>query len=125
MSEEIKLALTKGYKIIKIDQVWHWPENQRINTLFKDYIARAYREKVEASGKQLFLKCSHVYCSMFTGWPPNIETLITENGMDHPDTCAAVDAYVHEQAAMGIMIRPEFVEKNIGRRTFAKLVLNK
>ena len=54
MSEEIKLAVEKGYEVVDIEQVWHWPEDQRTNTLFKEYIARAYREKVEASGETFF-----------------------------------------------------------------------
>ena len=46
------MAVEKGYEIVDIEQVWHWPEDQRSSTLFKEYVATAYREKVEASGKR-------------------------------------------------------------------------
>ena len=50
VSEEVKLALEKGYEVVSIDEVWHWPTNQRSETLFHEFIATAYREKLEASG---------------------------------------------------------------------------
>ena len=50
MSEEVKLALKMGYKLIAMHEVWHWDETQRDETLFRPYIQRAYREKIEASG---------------------------------------------------------------------------
>ncbi len=66
VSEEVKLALEKGYEIVNIDQVWHWPEDQRVTTLFKEFISRAYRDKVEASGESHnFLMVSQITILIF------------------------------------------------------------
>ncbi|CAH1103834.1 unnamed protein product [Psylliodes chrysocephalus] len=44
---ELKKALEKGYEIIQIDEVWHFP--QKSNDLFKDYIRDFMKIKLEAS----------------------------------------------------------------------------
>jgi hypothetical protein len=41
-------ALEKGYRIIQMHEVWHFP--QRTDTLFKEYIDTFAKNKLEASG---------------------------------------------------------------------------
>ena len=72
----------------------------------------------------LTFKCSYIIV-YFSGWPSDLEQLIAANGMEHPDTQQAIDTYIENWAEMGILIRPDSVEKNPARRNFAKLVLNK
>ena len=38
VSEELKLAVKQGYKLHYVFELWHWPEEQRSCTLFKDFI---------------------------------------------------------------------------------------
>ena len=45
---EVMKALEKGYRILQIHEVWHFP--QKTNTLFKDYIDTFAKIKLEASG---------------------------------------------------------------------------
>ena len=75
--------------------------------------------------RQKFVMSYLSYMLYCLGWPPAIEALINQNGMNHPDTQQAINTYMENWATMGIVIRPEFVEKNPARRNFAKLVLNK
>lgn len=45
---EIYYAVEKGYKIVKIHEVWHYPD--RVTGLFKDYIDAFLKIKQQASG---------------------------------------------------------------------------
>lgn len=53
---EIEKALEKGYKIEEILEVWHWvkfeqyDKNTKSGGLFTDYINKALKLKLEASG---------------------------------------------------------------------------
>ena len=47
---EIEEAVRQGYTVVKILEVYHFPEEQRCVGLFKDYIDKWYRIKTEASG---------------------------------------------------------------------------
>ena len=49
-TEEIKMAVRKGYRILKIHKVWHWPENQRKTGLFAPYVNKFLKAKKESSG---------------------------------------------------------------------------
>ena len=41
-------ALEKGYRIVQMHEVWHFP--QKTDTLFKEYIDTFVKIKLEASG---------------------------------------------------------------------------
>jgi hypothetical protein len=45
---ELEKALEKGYQIVQIHEVWHFPEPS--DDLFKDYINTFLKIKQEASG---------------------------------------------------------------------------
>ena len=48
MSLELDLALEMGYKVVKIDEVWHFQD--RTNRLFRGYSDMLLKKKQEASG---------------------------------------------------------------------------
>jgi hypothetical protein len=56
VTEEVKLALTHGYKITKIDSIWHWDQIEQYNEktkaggLFTDYVNTFLKIKQENSG---------------------------------------------------------------------------
>ena len=50
VSPELHLAISKGYKILELYEVWNWPEERRSNTLFKEYINNFLKIKIAASG---------------------------------------------------------------------------
>ena len=45
---EVMKALEKGYRLLRVPEVWHFP--QKTNTLFKDCIDTFAKIKLEASG---------------------------------------------------------------------------
>lgn len=45
---EVQKALERGYTMVKIEEVWHWP--QSVQGLFADYINLFLKIKTEASG---------------------------------------------------------------------------
>lgn len=47
---EIQEAVRQGYEVVKIIEVYHFPEDQRHAGLFQPYIDKWYKIKVEASG---------------------------------------------------------------------------
>ena len=49
-TEELKMAVQKGYRILKIHEVWHWGESQRKTGLFAPYVNKFLKAKQEASG---------------------------------------------------------------------------
>ena len=48
MSLELKLAVEMGYKVVKIYEVWHFPD--KTEWLFRGYIDMFLKKKQEASG---------------------------------------------------------------------------
>jgi hypothetical protein len=54
ISEEVYKAIECGYKLIKLEEVWHWKKTEQYNGesggIFTEYINRAIQEKQEASG---------------------------------------------------------------------------
>ncbi len=56
MTEEVKLALTHGYKIIKTYWIWHWDQIEQYNEetksggLFTEYVNNIFKIKQENSG---------------------------------------------------------------------------
>ena len=92
---ELQKAVEVGYRIIKIHEVWHFPEDQRKEGLFTPYVNTWLKHKTEASG-----------------WP------------DHCDTQEKKDQFVKDfEAREGIKL--ENIEKNPGRKQLAKLMLNR
>ena len=47
---EIEEAVSQGYEVVRIIEVYHFPEEQRKEGLFANYIDKWYRIKTEASG---------------------------------------------------------------------------
>jgi len=44
------LAVREGYKIVYITELWHWKPENRTRDMFRDMIAKQYRQKVLSSG---------------------------------------------------------------------------
>ncbi|XP_055936645.1 uncharacterized protein LOC129966256 [Argiope bruennichi] len=94
VSEELKLAKKKGYRITDMYEVYHFPRSS--NSLFRTYIDTFLKIKQESSG-----------------WPSNCTT--------EERKIAYVQEYKQKE---GIKLDPQNIEKNPGRRQVAKLALN-
>ena len=93
---EILKAVEKGYQVVKIHEVWHFPEEQRKTGLFASYVNTWLKEKQEASG-----------------WPSWVQS--------DEDKERYVRAYEERE---GIKLNAEQIRKNPGRKATAKLMLN-
>ena len=94
---ELIKAVEKGYKMIKIHEVWHFSEQQRRTGLFKDYVDTWLKVKQEAAG-----------------WP----SWCTDNEKKR--------TYIlNYQEREGIRLDISQIGKNAGRRATAKLMLNR
>ena len=95
---EIQEAVRQGYEVVKIIDVYHFPEDQRRAGLFQPYIDKWYKIKVEASG-----------------WPKWCDS-------DEKKNQFLVDFKQRE----GIELSAEELNKgsNPGLRSLAKLMLN-
>ncbi|XP_028412509.1 uncharacterized protein LOC114535345 [Dendronephthya gigantea] len=93
-SVELEKALEKGYVILKLHEVWHFP--QQSDELFKDYINTFLKIKQEASG-----------------YPKNC-TIEEQRRL-------YVEEYYERE---GIRLDPCKIEHNPGLRALAKLMLN-
>ena len=91
---ELQKAGEKGYKILKIHEVWHFPADQRKQGLFAPYVDTWLKHKTEASG-----------------WPANCIT--DEQKAEY------VKQYEEHEG-----VKLEKIEKNPGRKQVAKLMLN-
>jgi predicted transposase YbfD/YdcC len=49
-SGELQLAVSKGYLIMRVYEVWNWPTERRTTELFRSLIRDQYAKKVYASG---------------------------------------------------------------------------
>ena len=87
-------AVEKGYKILKIHEVWHFPTHT--DELFKEYVNTFLKIKQEASG-----------------YPK--ECVTDEQKQRYVD-----EYYEHE----GIRLDPKEIKYNPGLRSLAKLMLN-
>ena len=85
-----------GYEIVKIYEVWNFPEDQRKEGLFADYVNKRLKNKTEA-----------------TGWPKNCVT-------DEQKDAYITDYYNRE----GVQLEPNKIGKNFGRKQVPKLMLN-
>ena len=94
---EIEKAIEKGYQIIKIHEVWNFPESQRKTGLFAEYVDKWLRLKQESAG-----------------WPSWCETLEQKR------------IYILEyEQKEGIRLDVANIAKNPGRKATAKLMLNR
>ena len=93
-SVEVEKALEKGYSILAIHEVWHFPETS--DELFKEYIDTFLKIKQEASG-----------------YPGEC---VTEEQKQY-----YVSEYLENS---GIRLDPHKIEHNPGLRALAKLMLN-
>ena len=91
---ELMKAIEKGYEILKIHEVWHFPTHT--DELFKEYVNTFLKIKQEASG-----------------YPKDRVT-------DEQKQAYIEEYYEHE----GIRLDPENIEYNPGLRSLAKLMLN-
>ena len=94
---EIQKAVEKSYKIIKIYEVWHFAPNQRREGLFGKYVNTFLKLKQEASG-----------------WP-------VEVGDDPEKRQDYIANYLRHE---NIQLHPDNIEKNPGKRTLAKIMMN-
>ena len=93
-SVELMKALEKGYRIVQMHEVWHFP--QKSNTLFKEYTDTVAKIKLEASG-----------------YPKNCVR-------DEQKQCYVNDILENQ----GIQLDPTKINYNPGLRALAKLMLN-
>ena len=94
---ELLKAVEKGYKIIKIHEVWNFPEQQRRTGLFADYINTWLKVKQQAAG-----------------WP----SWCTNNEQKR-------EYVMHYEEREGIRLDISQIAKNPGRKATAKLMLNR
>ena len=95
-TSEISKAVQKGYRIVKIHEIWHFPEDQHVEGLFTRYVDTWLKMKQESSGRS-----SHART------PEDLQ-----NYINHYE--------VHE----GIPMEPGKIVKNAAKRSLAKLMLN-
>ena len=93
-SVELEKALEKGYSILRMHEVWHFPETS--DALFKDYVNTFLKIKQESSD-----------------YP---KTCVTEEQKQQ-----YVDEYLNVE---GIQMDREKIEHNPGMRALSKLMLN-
>ena len=91
---ELNKALEKGYRILRMHEVWHFP--QQSNELFSEYIDTFLKVKQEASD-----------------YPRDC---VTEEQRQR-----YVDDYYERE---GVLLERDKIEKNPGLRALAKLMLN-
>ena len=86
--------MQQGYRIIKIYEVWHFPEDQRKEGLFAEYVKKWLKNKTRA-----------------TGWPK------------YCVTAEQKAEYVRSYEEMeGVQLDPNKTEKKSGRKQVAKLM---
>ena len=99
---EIQKAVSLGYKILKVYEVYHYAETEQYDPvtktggIFTPYIDAALKSKQEASG-----------------YPDNVKTEADKDKYIE-------DYYKHE----GVQLEKDNIKKNPGMRTLAKLRLN-
>ncbi|KAL0147866.1 hypothetical protein M9458_056825 [Cirrhinus mrigala] len=94
VSIELLKAIEKGYVVVKVDEVWHFP--QRSETLFCDYVKTFLQFKQESSG-----------------YPKDVVT--------DGDKESYVRDYFERE---GIKLNLDKIELNPARRSIMKLILN-
>ena len=99
---EVKKAVEKGYKILKVYEIYHWKETSLYNT-----------EKKEGGMFTEYINCFLKLKQQASGWP---EECITES-----DKQKYIESYFEKE---GIALDYNQIEKNPGLRSLAKLCLN-
>ena len=94
---ELQKAVDLGYKILKFHEVWHFPEEQRKEGFFADYVNKWLKNKTEASG-----------------WSKNCTTESAKSEY--------INAYYDRER---VQLEHEKVAKNGGREQLAKVILNR
>ncbi len=94
VSEELKLALAAGYKLLSLYEVWHFEDSS--DTLFKGYINKFLRLKQQSRG-----------------WPAFAQTPEQKR--------TYLEDY---EAAEGVELVPDEIEENVGLYQVAKVCLN-
>lgn len=93
---EIQQALSKGYTLVKIHEVWHFPPTQQKRGLFANYVNTWLKLKQESGG--------------WPGWCT---------------TDQQKEEYLRRyREKEGIDLDPQHIRKNPGRKATAKLMLN-
>ena len=93
---ELVKAVEMGYEVVKIHEVWHFPDEQRKTGLFSSYVNTWLKIKQESGG-----------------WPAWVSTEEDK------------DRYIRDyEAKEGIKMDPTMIAKNPGRKATAKLMLN-
>ena len=92
---EVQEAINRGYRIQHVYEVWHFTRNS--NSMFSSYVDTFLKIKQEASG-----------------WPEWV-------GDDPDKRQQYLDDY---RAHEGIVLDPDKIDKNPGRRSLAKMMLN-
>ena len=95
-TREIVKTLDRGYKLISIQEVWHFPETQRVKGLFANYVNSWLKAKQESAG-----------------YPRDVIT--PEQKRDY---------VTHYKTREDISLDPELIKKNPGCKATAKLMLN-
>ena len=93
---ELEKALEKGYTLVRLHEVFHFPPEQRRRGLFREYVDAWLKIKQESSG-----------------WP---RWCVTPE-----DKANYVEQYRQRE---GIQLNSSLIEKNMGRKQVAKLMLN-
>ena len=93
---ELVKAIERGYTLVKIHEVWHFPPEQRRTALFKDYVDTWLKLKQESAG-----------------WPGWCQTVEQKR-----------EYIFNYQEREGIQLEIARIAKNPGRKATAKLMLN-
>lgn len=93
---EIQKAVSVGYKVLKVHEVWNFPEKQQKVGLFRDYVNTWLKIKQESAG--------------YPVWALTPEQKSTY-----------INQYKFRE---GISLTPSLIAKNPGRKATAKLMLN-
>ncbi|XP_063971153.1 uncharacterized protein LOC129263814 [Lytechinus pictus] len=115
VTDEVKLALSKGYTMGKIFEVWHFSETTQYDPesktggLFSGYINTFLKVKQEASG-----------------WPAECRFPGDEEGLPVPENIRdRRERYLREYLEKeGVKLDPENIKHNPGLRAVAKSALN-
>jgi len=117
VTDEVYKALEKGYKMLEIFEVWHYPNtscfadgDEEDRVLFTKYINTFAKVKTEASG-----------------WPSwvNHDDETGDEITDEEEIDRRKDRFILEyEEREGIKLNPEKISKNAGIRELAKLMLN-
>ena len=97
MHPELVKAVEKGYTLVKIHEVWHFPPEQRRTGFFADYVNTWLKLKKESAG--------------WPGWCQTVEQKRED--------------ILRYQEREGIRLDIASIAKNPGSKATAKLMLNR